>query len=549
MGSFIHYCKHCNAKLNVDDAWLGKSMKCPACNKKITFPNADGSVEQSQPTIDLQVPLRSADADFPSAPQTPAVPASDEMPSAPDFRLPDPPTKTNVGSASGTGSSPRRIKLKPLQGKNETVDTKVGNSLAASAGDELPPPPFVPDMPEPPAKVQDALPEVSKVEFEDMNTVSEMTEMPEFPGQKMNINTEEIPSVNSQSAVAPAAECVVVPVRKGFFNGSYFWGRLGSASVYVLAVVMVLTGIYYSFHCYWDYRAAEDRIPEKQALVNVNKELGIREKGLSEQFKNAINLLQGSGAVSKDGVLDGLVLSDTICRRPDPMPLGILTSRELKVAQDVLLQYKNSNAKLKEEFIKCFGKVLSLQKNDAGSAAGSNILQIILKAGEIKKQFYSNERAKLAQLDLLDNIVQQVKKYANNTPEVKRFEAASSFVRKQLFPAENNVTVVKTSNAVSSGGINSQNDLSKGASLIVSLANGWRLDEEIAAMEKLLEKVPVLTEAYEKKKNDHLRKMGKELVTLWLKTLLTAFALLVLGDVLRAFFDKADILHRIEGKK
>ena len=42
--------------------------------------------------------------------------------------------------------------------------------------------------------------------------------------------------------------------------------------------------------------------------------------------------------------------------------------------------------------------------------------------------------------------------------------------------------------------------------------------------------------------------MGKEQVNLWLEAILKAFALLVLGDVLRAFFDKADILCRMEGK-
>ena len=60
MGSFIHYCKYCNAKLNVDDAWMGKTMKCPACGKKINFPQADNEFESAAGSSDL--------SDVPSAP-------------------------------------------------------------------------------------------------------------------------------------------------------------------------------------------------------------------------------------------------------------------------------------------------------------------------------------------------------------------------------------------------------------------------------------------------------------------------------------------------
>ena len=75
------------------------------------------------------------------------------------------------------------------------------------------------------------------------------------------------------------------------------------------------------------------------------------------------------------------------------------------------------------------------------------------------------------------------------------------------------------------------------------------MDTEIAGMEMLLEKVPMLTEVYEKKKNAYLRVMGKRLVTLWLEVLLSAFALLVIGDLIRAFLDMADRLRNIEEKK
>ena len=552
MGSFIHYCKHCNAKLNVDDAWLGKSMKCPACSKKITFPNADGSIEQSNPAIDLKSASSTADADFPTAPDFAAAAIDSNMPSAPDFQMPDPPSAPSA-PAPATGSSPRRIKLKPLSGNMPAVSAQNSSNTDTAASGEIPPPPTAPkSIVAPPAP-----PAVAEPQFESLGSFSSI---PDLTGENSNdssVQEKTVPETVSAETQSNAAvvEPAFIPLKKGFFKGSYFWGRLGSASVYVLAVITLLSGIYYSLHLYWDYRAAEDMIPEKQDLANVNKELTRREKSLSGQFKNAVNLLQGSGVISADGVLDGLQLSDDICRRPDPMPLGLLTSRELKVAQNILAQYKNSNAKIKEEFVRCFGRILTLESQNKGAGAANGISQIILQAGEVKKQFYANENTKLAQLNTLENAVRQVKNsVANNgtdaqKEEVKRFEAASSFVRKQLFPAESNITIVKAANAANTAGSNAKSNLSMAANLILSLANGWRLDEETAGMEMLLEKVPVLTEVYEKKKNDYLRKMGKEMVTLWLKTLLTAFALLVLGDVLRAYFDKADILRRIEGKK
>ena len=483
MGSFIHYCEYCNVKLSVDDVWLGKSMQCPACNKKITFPEVADVFDQYPSTIELQSDSLSEDSD---------------MPSAPDFQMPEPPVAPDDISED-------------LTGENDS-------------------------------------------EYEEIESFSDTPESENSDFSNAN-SVEEAPG-NASDTVAPTAGAAFIPFKKGFFNGSYFWGRVGSASVYVLAALILLSGVYYSLHFYWDYTASEDKIEEKQTLTNVNKELNSREKSLSEQFKNAINLLQGSGTISRDGVLDGLVLTDDICRRPDPMPLGIQTDSELKVAQTVLEQYKTSNAKLKEKFVKCFGNILSWEKQSTGSTSARHVSQIILKAGEIKQQFYTNESVKLQLLDSLERAVENVKQSVESRGnavqkrEVKRFEAASVFVRKQLFPAENNITVVKSlGRTVLSGGDKSPGELAAAAKIIESLADGWRLDEEIAGMEKLLEKVPVMTKQYEKKKNDLLRKMAKEMVTLWLKTLLAAFALLVAGDVLRAFFDKADILRSIEGKK
>ena len=371
MGSFIHYCKHCNAKLNVDNAWLGKSMKCPACNKKITFPSADGVEVQSVPTINLasvstgtgkgnpdfpSAPDFRTDSDLPSAPDFPAPP---DMPFAPDFKLPDPPKTSSVPSG---GSTPRRIKLKPLSGKNETVPSQPNISL-------------------PPADTAGTAPQepVTSPECESCDKLAVTAEQPAGIAQEVLQTTPETISGNPVSFV-----------NRSFFKGSYFWGRLGSASVYVLAAIALLMGFYFSWHLYCDYRSAEDLIPEKQQLAEVNKELNEREKKLSSQFKNAINLLQGSGTVSQDGVLDGLLLPDEICRRPDPMPLGLLTSGELKKAQQVLEQYRQSNRKLKEEFVNCFGNIAVPEKAGNSNGTAVTAAQIILQAVEVKKQFYTN---------------------------------------------------------------------------------------------------------------------------------------------------------------
>ena len=72
MGAFIHYCIHCSAKLNVDEAWLGKSMNCPACGNIINFPAAEDNEDGSCPAF--------TDSD-----------ESSDMPEAPDFSMPEPP--------------------------------------------------------------------------------------------------------------------------------------------------------------------------------------------------------------------------------------------------------------------------------------------------------------------------------------------------------------------------------------------------------------------------------------------------------------------------
>ena len=562
MGSFIHFCKYCNAKLNVDDAWLGKSMKCPACGKKITFPAADGSVVQSVPTINLR--------DLPNSGKSDTA----EFPSVPDFALPTAPENVPQPKPS-TASTPRRIKLKPLKGVNETVPSQPNISLPIGSG-EIPFPPLDESMPSTPS--MPAPPKVMPPPPKDETIFESFSELPgeNFVSENDTVvnkaaennfaagnntgtlgSAANIPESYTSTVAADFNADEPESLFKRFFSKNYFWGRLGSASVYVLAGVLVLVGIYFSLHIYWDYRSAEELIPEKHELAKVNKELNAREKSLSEQFKNAIHLLQGSGAVSQDGVLDGLPLAEDICRRPDPMPLGLLSSSELKTAQKILAQYQNSNKKIKEEFIKSFGQLLMLANQSKSSSVSGSLAQIILQAGEVKKKFYVNENAKLSQLDLLDKTVEGIKNAAAGSADsarqeaVKRFMAASSFVRKQLFPAENNITIVKASGTGSAASAAAKTDNSNEAAinLINSLAYGWRLDAEIAGMEMLLEKVPMLTEVYEKKKHAYLRVMGKRLVTLWLEVLLSAFALLVIGDLIRAFLDMADRLRNIEEKK
>lgn len=546
MGSFIHFCKYCNAKLNVDNAWLGKSMKCPACSKKITFPAADGSGVASVSTInlrDLQVASGKSD--------------TADLPTAPDFALPTAP-KTSEQRTAPASSGPRRINLKPLKGINETVPSQPNITLPTGSS-EMPFPPTDDTMPSSPVMPP---PEKNETVYESFSVLSEVGQSA-ADGTEQNNSVEHQAEFISNGITAPAAhtgadremynDAQPVSCGRRFFGQNYFWGRLGSASVYVLAGVTVLTGLYFSYHIYCDYRSAEELIPEKHELAKVNKELNAREKSLSEQFKNAIHLLQGSGAVSQDGVLDGLPLAEDICRRPDPMPLGLLSSSELKTAQKILAQYQNSNKKIKEEFIKSFGQLLMLANQSKSSSVSGSLARIILQAGEVKKKFYVNENAKLSQLDLLDKTVEGIKNAAAGSADsarqeaVKRFMAASSFVRKQLFPAENNITIVKASGTGAAAKTDNSNEAA--INLINSLAYGWRLDAEIAGMEMLLEKVPVLTEVYEKKKNAYLRVMGKRLVTLWLEVLLSAFALLVLGDLIRAFLDMADRLRNIEEKK
>lgn len=502
MGSFIHYCKYCNAKLNVDDAWMGKTMKCPACGKKINFPQADNEFESAAGSSDLS-----------------------DVPSAPDLQLPDPP---QTGSTTTGATAVRRIKLKRKAKK--TMD-----DMPTAPDSEMPLPPGA-DTPQEKPQLKIAVNSKNWSAAEDtLSGESEEKPVPLRPTATLNTK-------NGSGEGGP---------ENNFFHKSYFWGRLGCRSVYVLAAMILFAGVYFSWHLYCDYRESEALIPEKIALAAANKELIRREKELSNQFKNAVSLLQGSGNIGSDGILDGMSLSSDICRHPDPMPLGGLSRRDLSKAQYVLEQYKQSNTKIKEAFVKSFGSI-PYKPDVAATAVSHGSNRIIVQAGELKQQFYTNENYKKSVLESLEVTMQNFKNKfsAGNTEQqrlLKQFEAAAGFVRKQLFPNDNNVTVVKTRSTRSVPG-KAQGELEIAAGLIVQLADGWQLDLEIAEMERFLEKIPRLINVYNSKKTTLLRGMYKEQVSLWLKTLLLAFALLVLGDVLRALFDKADILRRMEGK-
>lgn len=508
MGTFIHYCTHCNAKLNVDNAWAGRSMKCPACGEKIIFPAV---IEGS----DLKI--NSSD-NVPGNDDLPAPPdriTESGRPLPPDADFPEPPAADCISASAGMVKSPETECKAPL-----------------------PPSPVKPPV------------TVKSPQFEDFCGISEKSVKKCILPEKRFERAVEKNNCN-QNAAVPDSSCNIGKER-------YFWGRLGSASSYVLAVAVLLAAVYFSLNLYWEYCTAEDMIPEKQQLQQINKELNEREKRLSSQFKNAVNLLQGSGNIRQDGVLDGLLLAESICQRPDPMPLGLLSERELRTAQRVLEQYKQSSRKLKEEFIRGFGRLLLLDKKSASPLAtvGAKVAQIILQAGEVNKKFYINEAAQLYQLEALEQTAAKVKNELGNTATseqkevIRRFEAANAFVRKQLFTSESNITVVKSSNKYVQTPRNADaGNIEQANKMIAALAGDWQLDMEIAGMDVLLKKVPVLSENFERKRNILLREFGKQLVDLWLKSLFGIFILLVLGDVLKAFFDKADILHRMEGRR
>ena len=249
MGSFIHYCEHCNAKLNVDNAWLGKSMKCPACSKKITFPAADGSEVQSVPTINLRdLPNRKTSTE------------STEFPSAPDFAMPEAPEKPALPKSPPTsGTSPRRIQLKPLKGVNETVPSQPNISLPTGSG-EMPFPPLMeqsepsdPSIPLPPS----VMPPPAKDEtvFESFSTLPGAGKIFGKDAEKNDIAKTETEFETLNKATETTFSNTMPEMHydepanpvKLFFGKNYFWGRLGSASVYVLAGIAVLCGFYFSY--------------------------------------------------------------------------------------------------------------------------------------------------------------------------------------------------------------------------------------------------------------------------------------------------------------
>ena len=97
MGSFIYYCEHCSAKLNVDDAWKGRTLDCPACGKKLSFA-ADDDDMPLPPGAEIQsVPAAKNDDNMPLPP--PGIAKSAESAA---------PKKTN------DKNTPRKIHMKPL---------------------------------------------------------------------------------------------------------------------------------------------------------------------------------------------------------------------------------------------------------------------------------------------------------------------------------------------------------------------------------------------------------------------------------------------------
>ncbi|MBR2356431.1 MAG: hypothetical protein IKA65_00210 [Lentisphaeria bacterium] len=539
MGSFIHYCEHCGAKLNVDDAWKGRVLECPACHKKISFAAED----ENKPLPPNVIPDE-------NMPLPPGANKDENMPSAP-FIAP-----ANAGNSSGaadnngaaseklahSNGSPRRIRMKPLStAVSEPSEPNVSlTTQTAVSGDVSPT-------------------EEDKTAPVTASAAGPATTMGRF---NLRTNTMEFDAPQTQTfapqtppRTAPESE---PPQKNG--KSPYPWGRLGTASVILLALITLLSAGYFTWDIVQEYKMNVELIPEKHQLAKVNKELNEREKSLSTHFKNAVLLLQGTGRIAADGKLDGLQLSEEICRRPDPMPLGVLSAKEMAEVKRILSQYKNSTTRIKEEFVKSFGAIGRLQssKNNLDSNAILAVSPVVLQAGEIKQNFYAQEQSKLAELktlyqtltDIERTLGDELKTNRAKQQELKKARSAAEFVKKQLFPKETNLTIVNTVNN-SNGKTPTKDpkaDLLAAIKLITSLSVDWQLDAEIKTMEQLLAKVPELQKIFAQKKALLLREACKEIVKIWLTALAIAFALMVLGDVLKAHLDSAEILQRILGK-
>ncbi len=446
MGSFIYYCEHCNAKLNVDNGWLGKTMDCPVCGKKITYPESGDIAEAANP-----------DFDFPDAP---------------------------------------------------TFAANEGSGTASSAGVE---------------------------------TADKLSS--EGSAETQMSAAEDIKSLQSADDLAKIRE---ISCRKRC-KSKYFWGRASCVSVYWLAAAALLIGGYFSWDLYCDYCSAESMIPEKHELAQINANLNRYEKSLSVHFKNAVTILRGSGKISAQGVLDGLSLPENICRDPAPMPLSFSSRKDWAAANKVLEQYKYKNSMIKAEFLRCLGKIVVSSVNNT-KINGQNKNQIILQAGEVKKKFYIDEIAKRSQLEALEKNTANIKQLSGSSDlpilkaAVQHLEAVNAFVRQRLFPVDDNTTIVKTVGTAAEKSAEVPNEMLDVQNIMTSLATGWQLDWEIERMEELLKKIPVITDTYNQKSDLNIRHLCRALVYLWSKVLLIAFALLVLGDVLKAFFDKAELM-------
>lgn len=519
MGSFIYYCEHCSAKLNVDDAWKGRTLDCPACGKKLSFAAADA---------DMPLP---PGAEMQSAPEPENA---DNMP------LPPPgvgkPAEAAAPKKANDKSIPRKIRMKPL---SAAVAEKSESSISESGLNDITSAANAEKSADPQAGPHTA--------YVGPATVT---------SGKFNLRTNSM-KVDAQQSQPPVQKSVPA-ANNG--KSSYFWGRLGVSAMVVMAVLSLIYAVFLSCIVSQVYALLVELIPEKQQLAEVNKQLNKREKSLSAHFKNAVLLLQGTGNINSDGTLNGLKLSEEICRRPDPMPLGVLSPQEMAEVRRILDQYKNSTNKIKEEFVRSFGAVGRLQsnKNNLDSNSILTISPIVVQAGEIKQQLYANEAGKLKELNTLHQALTDIERnlgseLQNNRikqAELKKAQAAVKFVKKQLFPKDSNLTIVHAvaTNNGKAAAKDPKADLLTAINLISALSGDWQLDHEIRAMEQLLEKVPVLQKKFEQKKMLLFLIACVFMTGINLSALIWAFRLMVHSDFLKAHFDSAEILAKILGK-
>ena len=427
MGSVIVYCHYCNAKLDVDDSWIGQEIKCPVCHRLIMIKN-----------------------------------------------------------------------------------------------NEMPDPPELPEAPLPPA--------------------------PTAPEQ---IPDEAEKKHRRTAAAGLYAATVSSPQKR------YFWGMLGVKSARFIAVIMLLSGGFFSWELWRNYCYKVAVIPEKIALDNNSKKFRVREKDLNAEFLNTITLLNGRGRIN-NGVMDGMDLAAAAGKRPSPMPFNIDSSSAVMEAEAVLKQYVTMTGEIKKEFVRNFGRLLNYiaPQPERKSTNDNGKNDIVVTTGGSQRQFYAGEKYKQQQLELLQTMLDKLQRKSSDQPEtarrldrsgLNRSQAAAKFVERRLFSQGANTTVVRGSRQKQSTGDNRDqltDEVLDIYSLIIALSRDWKLDRRIAEMQILLSEIKNDCKIFEQKRRFLQQELLGSIIRLWLSVLASAFALMIFADFLRAHFEVADLLHK-----